>query len=59
METITISRERYDELIVAESEAKLLKELLKDRVSNYTPLRHEEIRAIVSLFGIEWKNEEV
>lgn len=53
MEHVMISRERYDTLVIAEREANLLKALLKERVSSYLPLRHEEISAIVSLFGIE------
>lgn len=47
---ITITQDRYNELILAEREAEILKNLIHNKASTYSQLVFEELRLIDKLF---------
>ena len=52
IDTITIDRKRFEELVVAEKEAKTLKELLRNRAeTGFQSISYEEVKMLDSLFN--------
>ena len=53
-DTVTIDRKRFEELVVAEKEAKTLKELLRSRAqTGFKGITFEDVKLIDSLFNGE------
>ena len=51
---VAIDQKRYEELVVAEREAKILKELLRDRAqTGFKGITYEEVKLIDSLFNAD------
>lgn len=48
--TVSITMERYEQLIRAEQDANCLKTLIADKYANYQPLSREEMKLIVTMF---------
>lgn len=48
-----MSELKVTELIAEAHEAKLLKRLLAEKLSAYNGIKHEELRGICAMFGIE------
>ncbi len=57
MAEITISLERFEELISTEREAKIIKALLKDKQKRYGEIKHSEIDTMCLMLGIEEEND--
>ena len=55
---VTISRSRYEELIVAEQDANRLKDIISSKVDHYAGLSLQELRILRDLFTPETKEEE-
>ena len=55
--TVTISRARYAELVVAEQDAKRLKEIIADRANEFIGLSYSEIKTLRDLLIPETKEE--
>ena len=54
IDTVTIGRKRFEELVVAEKEAKTLKELLRSRAqTGFRSITFEDVKLIDSLFNGE------
>ena len=52
IDTVTIDRKRFEELVVAEKEAKTLKELLRSRAqTGFKGITFEDVKLIDSLFN--------
>lgn len=56
--TVTISRARYAELVVAEKDANRLKEIIADRANEYLGLSYAEIKTLRDLLIPETKEED-
>lgn len=59
MAEITISVERFEELVATEREAKIIKALLKDKQKRYGEIKHSEIDTLCLMLGIEEESEDV
>lgn len=58
--SVTISRQRYAELVVAEADAKRLKAIIQDAADNYGSLSHAELKILRNLLiGKEAEDEGV
>ena len=55
--TVTISRARYAELVVAEQDAKRLKEIIADKCEHFVGITLEELRILRDLFMLKEENE--
>ena len=55
--SVTISRQRYAELVIAEADAQRLKAIISDAVENYHSLSREELKVLCTLL-IPPKEEE-
>lgn len=54
IDTVTIDRKRFEELVVAEHEARILKELLRSRAqTGFQGIAFEDVKLIDSLFNGE------
>lgn len=47
--SVTISRQRYAELVIAEADAKRLKEIIAKAVENYSSLSYENLKVLRDL----------
>ena len=53
-DTVTIDRKRFEKLVVAEREARILKELLRERAqTGFLGIKYEDVKLIDSLFNDE------
>ena len=57
MAEITISVERFEQLIAAEREAQIIKNVLKDKQRHYGKIDHSEIGTLCYVLGIEEEND--
>lgn len=55
--SVTISRQRYAELVIAEADAQRLKAIILEAVENYHTLSREELKVLCTLLNL--KEEEV
>ena len=55
--SVTISRQRYAELVIAEADAQRLKAIIHDAVENYHSLSRDELKVLCTLL-IPSKEEE-
>lgn len=53
MAEITISVERFEQLVAAEREAKIIKTLLKDKRSHYSKIEYNEVDMLCRMLGVE------
>lgn len=52
IDTVTIDRKRFEKLVVAEREARILKELLRERAqTGFLGIKYEDVKLIDSLFN--------
>lgn len=52
IDTVTIDRKRFEELVVAEREARILKELLRERAqTGFRGIEFEAVKLVDSLFN--------
>lgn len=56
--TVTISRARYAELVVAEQDAKRLKGMIASKANEFLGISHAEIKTLRDLLIPEAKEEE-
>lgn len=57
--TVTVSMERYDQLIRAEQDACHLKAFILHKFESYLPMERNELKMLVELFiGMEEEEEE-
>ena len=56
--TVTISRARYAELVIAERDANRLKEIIASRAKEYGDIKYSELRILSDLLVPEAKEEE-
>ncbi len=55
--SVTISRQRYAELVIAEADAKRLKAVIYDAVENYHNLSREELKVLCTLLDLKEEEE--
>lgn len=55
--SVTISRQRYAELVIAEADAERLKAIIRQSCNNYHVLSHAELKVMRDLFSPKEEEE--
>lgn len=56
--TVSITRERLQELLVAEEDARRLKKLIQQKAEDYLPLSFDEVRFLAAFLGVGLNKDE-
>ena len=57
MAEITISVERFEQLVAAERETQIIKNVLAEKLKHYGRIDHSEICTLCFVFGVEAEEE--